>query len=435
MRDGRSCRPVQRADAVRGGLTDPGAKPNEPERGAGFDASSRLRRVVAASIGVLWLGSSAAHGEIGVDITYLTQAERVLPPLSLAEPVLEDEGLAGARQALSENQTTGSFLGHTYRLIERIVPEDGGLASEFEAALREGERLFVADLRADDLQTLAPLADERGALLFNSRAPDDSLRRDQCWWSLFHTAPSHAMQADALIQYLAWKRWTRLLLILGARPEDQLYAEAFRRAAKRFGLEIVEERVYEGERGARRTDTGHIQVQSQMPVFTQGAAEHDVVLAADEADVFAEYLPYRTWEPRPVTGSAGLTPTAWSRVHEQWGGTQLQRRFAAGAGRWMTSRDFNAWLAVRVIGEAVTRTASAEPGALHDYLVSDVFEIAAFKGEPLTFRPWNQQLRQPILITSPRMLVSVSPQNQFLHQRTPLDTLGYDRPESMCDLN
>lgn len=393
------------------------------------------RTVVTVGGCALVLAVASVRAEVAVEITYLAQMERVLPPLSLVEPVLEDEGLAGARQAIGENQTTGSFLGHDYSLRARMVAEDGDLVAEFERALAEGERFFVADLHAGQLESLAPLADQAGALLFNSRAPDDALRRERCWASLFHIMPSHAMQADALIQYLAWKRWTRLLLVQGSQPEDERYAEAFRRAAQRFGLEIVEARIYEGERGARRTDSGHVQVQRQMPVFTQGAAEHDVVVAADEADVFAEYLPYRTWEPRPVAGSAGLTPTAWSRVHEQWGGTQLQRRFEADAKRWMTSRDYAAWLAVRVIGEAVTRTGSAEPPTLHDYLVGEAFEIAAFKGEPLSFRPWNQQLRQPVLITSPRTLVSVSPQDQFLHQRTPLDTLGFDQPESACDLN
>ena len=60
------------------------------------------------------------------------------------------------------------------------------------------------------------------------------------------------------------------------------------------------------------------------------------------------------------------------------------------------------------------------------------FEVAAFKGQPLTFRDWNGQLRQPILLSDGRITVSVSPQEGFLHQVSPLDTLGLDRPESAC---
>ena len=158
-------------------------------------------------------------------------------------------------------------------------------------------------------------------------------------------------------------------------------------------------------------------------------------MVADESDVFGEYLPYRTWDPAPIAGTHGLRPTAWHRSHEQWGGTQMQGRFEDSAGRWMTEKDYAAWLAVRSIGEAVTRTNTADATMLRDYLVGDQFEIAAFKGEGLTFRTWNQQMRQPVLLVAPRMLISVSPQDEFLHQRTPLDSMGFDLPESNCALN
>ena len=79
----------------------------------------------------------------------------------------------------------------------------------------------------------------------------------------------------------------------------------------------------------------------------------------------------------------------------------------------MTERDYAAWLAVRSIGEAVTRTSSNDPKALRDYLRGPEFAIGAFKGEGLTFRTWNQQMRQPILLAAPRTLVSVSPQEGF----------------------
>jgi ABC transporter substrate binding protein (PQQ-dependent alcohol dehydrogenase system) len=178
-----------------------------------------------------------------------------------------------------------------------------------------------------------------------------------------------------------------------------------------------------------------MQIQGQMTAVTQDVPDYDILVVADESDIFGEYLPYRTWDPRPIAGTQGLVPTAWHRSHEQWGGTQMQTRFKKSAGRIMLERDYTAWTAVRSIGEAVTRTGSADPEGLHEYLLSDDFKLGAFKGEGLTFRQWNQQMRQPILLAAPRALVSVSPQEGFLHQRTPLDTLGYDQPESNCTLN
>src|SRR5690606_31177346 len=222
--------------------------------------------------------------------------------------------------------------------------------------------------------------------------------------------------------------------IQGERPADQAFADALRRAATKFNGKIVEERTYAYSPTSRVSETGHVQVQRQMPVFTQNAPEHDIVLVADESDVFGEYLPYQTWDPRPVAGTQGLVPTAWHRAHEQWAGTQMQNRFEEHAGRWMRERDYTAWVGVRAIGEAVTRTNSNDPAALREFMRGPEFQLGAFKGEALTFRTWNQQLRQPILLAAPRILVSVSPQEGFLHQRTPLDTLGFDEPESNCRL-
>jgi hypothetical protein len=41
-------------------------------------------------------------------------------------------------------------------------------------------------------------------------------------------------------------------------------------------------------------------------------------------------------------------------------------------------------------------------------------------------------MRQPVLIMGPQALVSMSPQEGFLHEKFLTDTLGYDAPESKC---
>jgi ABC transporter substrate binding protein (PQQ-dependent alcohol dehydrogenase system) len=207
-----------------------------------------------------------------------------------------------------------------------------------------------------------------------------------------------------------------------------------KRAAQRFGAEIVEERVFEDRGASRQTDSGNVLIQREMPVFTQEAADHDVVVAADESEVFATYLPYRTWIPRPVAGSAGLVPGSWHPSFEQWGAKQIQNRFVKATGRRMNSKDMQAWTAVRIIGEAATRTNSGSPEKIAAFIKDPGFSIAAFKGQRVTFRPWNWQLRQPILLSDARNVVSVSPQEGFLHQVSELDTLGVDQPETKCTL-
>jgi ABC transporter substrate binding protein (PQQ-dependent alcohol dehydrogenase system) len=242
------------------------------------------------------------------------------------------------------------------------------------------------------------------------------------------------MLADGLGQYLIWKKWPRWLLVTGSHQRDKLFADAIKRSAKRFGAKIVQEREFKDTGGARRTDSGVAQIQTQIPVFTQEAPAYDVLVAADESEVFAQYLPYRTWDARPVAGSAGLVPTSWDAANGLWGGIQMQSRFTRTFKRLMTALDMQAWTAVRMIGEAVQRTNSDDPKTMLNFMTGPQMNLGAYKGQKLTVRDWDLQLRQPILLTDGRTIVSVSPQEGFLNQYSELDTLGYDRPETKCRL-
>jgi ABC transporter substrate binding protein (PQQ-dependent alcohol dehydrogenase system) len=98
----------------------------------------------------------------------------------------------------------------------------------------------------------------------------------------------------------------------------------------------------------------------------------------------------------------------------------------------MTARDYTCWLALRAVTEAALRGRAETPEAILAFMRGPDFLLAGFKGQGMSFRDWDGQLRQPILIAGPRMLVSASPQPGFLHPVTPLDTLGHDRAETGC---
>lgn len=386
---------------------------------------------VIALISTLAIDQTMAQEKLDVNIVYLAREEPAKTPLSLLEQIVEDNGLPGALLALNDTQTTGSFLNQTYNLQQVVIGRDDDLNASYQQLLDDGNKLFIVDLNTDELLSLVAM--EKDVLIFNIRSTDDELRNQSCQPMLFHIPPSRAMITDALAQYLAWKRWDRLVLVTGRHANDAAYADAFKRSATRFGLKIVQQKQWTSIPGARRTDSGHHNLQQEVPAFTQ-FDDHDVVIVADEEDEFGEYLSYRTRQPRPVAGTHGLKAISWHRSQEQWGATQLQRRFSRLAGRWMTERDYSAWLAVRSFGEAIVNTASKSPQKIRSFLLSDKFKLAGFKGVPLTFRNWNGQLRQPILVTGPRMLVTVSPQKGYLHQRSELDTLGFDEPESGCKI-
>ena len=393
-----------------------------------------IRFAVLALIIVLGLDLAArAQDTLDIKIGYLRRAQHQ-ETISLVQMPPPDNGLAGAQMAAKDNDTTGQFLNQRYSLVDLHLKAGDDPATAVADLARQGISLIVADLPADDLLKAAEAGKADRILFFNAAATDDRLRQKDCRANVVHTAPSRAMLADGLAQYLVWKKWVRWFLVVGSHERDKLFAEALTRSANRFGAKIVQQREFKDTGGARRTDSGVVQVQQQMPVFTQEAPSYDVLVAADESEVFANNLPYRTWDPRPVAGSAGLVPTSWDASNSLWGGIQMQDRFIAQFKRLMTPLDMQAWTAVRMIGEAASRQNSADPNKILDFLKGPELALGAFKGQKLTLRDWDLQLRQPILLTDGRTIVSVSPQQGFLHQFSELDTLGYDRPETQCKL-
>lgn len=388
----------------------------------------------------MWLLTAMAWGLSGapsraddsiVQIGYIRSLVRN-PVISLLDTPTPDTGVAGATLAMNDNNTTGKLVGQNFNLIDVPVRKGADLTAALSKLAGQGVRLVMTDVSGDGVLALAEAGRAQGITIFNLAAPDDRLRAEDCRSNLIHVAPSRDMLADAVAQYLVWKKWTRWFLISGSHPEDKLLADAYRRAAKRFGARIVLERVSEDTGGSRQTDTGLVQTQQQMPLLTQGAPEYDVLIAADENEVFAGYLPYRTWDARPVAGSAGLRPVTWDASSESWGGAQLQSRFIKLFHRWMQPLDMQAWTAARMMGEAASRTGSVEPDKLIAYIKSPEFGVAAYKGQRLALRDWDLQLRQPIMLADGRTVISISPQPGFMHQVTELDTLGIDRPETKC---
>src|SRR5690349_12630573 len=193
-----------------------------------------MRSLVAALL--VCAAVPAAAAESGrVVIGMLSQARDPVPPVSPLDREIHDEGVAGARLGIADNNTTGRFTGQTFELVERVIERHGSAADAIRAFAAEGIGMVVADFDGPALLDGASAAEARALLILNVRAPDDMLREEDCRANLLHTIPSRAMLADAIAQYLVIKRWRRWFLVVGRHPEDKLYAEALRRAAKRFG--------------------------------------------------------------------------------------------------------------------------------------------------------------------------------------------------------
>lgn len=388
------------------------------------DRFTRVRAWVTGVMSYLFAGTIYAQA-MPVDILYIQEVSAEPPAIPAVSKRAEDEGVAGARLGIEDSNTTGRFLKHDYSLH---VISDTDPNALFDTALSWKalhSGVVVADVGDALLRKL--IHDGSMDVVINVGSATDNWRSSQCETGLLHTLPSHAMLADALAQYLTYRRWGQVLAVSGKGVADEAILNAYKRAAKRFGLKILDTRKWTFTTDLRRA------AQQEVAQFTR-LKNYDVVLVADAANQFGFYLPYNTYLPRPVVGTHGLTPSAWHVSVEQWGALQLQNRFHEDVGRDMRGKDYAAWVAVRAVSEAVTRTSDNTPKTLYNYMMSDSFELAAFKGRKLTFRQYNGQLRQPIPVAHPHGLVTQSPQDGFLHQVTELDTLGYDKPEVSCDM-
>lgn len=403
--------------------------PTRSDLAGGGRARTAGRRAAAALALAALLGPAEAAPAGGVQPTplaihYIERRIERPKPLNNEPPVPEDAGRAGAQLGLADGNATGRFVGLRFSLRTSVVEPEGDL----RAALAEGEgaRFLVVNAPEADLLALADMPETRDAVLLNVGAPDVSLRDRDCRARLLHVLPSRDMLADALVQLLTFKRWTRILLVQGPGAGDAAYAEALRRSARKFGARIVAESTFDA-RGADLRDSAL----REFALVTRGP-EHDVVAVADEAGEFGPNLVYNTASPRPVVGTQGLSPAAWGRPVEAWAAVQLQERFAKLAHRPMGPVDWAGWMAVHAVTEAATQLRSGDPEAVRRLLLSETFEVGGFKGRALSFRTWNGQLRQPVFVLWPGAVVAAAPVEGFLHRRTELDTLGLDAPESAC---
>jgi len=285
----------------------------------------------------------------------------------------------------------------------------------------------VADLPVPELRALVQAAPAAlgGALVFNTAQEDDALRAEHCAMHLLHTAPSAAMRADALAQYLAARSWRKALLLTGPTPDDAALARAFERAAKRYGVQIVERKPFKLTGDPRERELANTRLLTNE-------RSHEVVAVMDADGEFARTLPYATQWPRPVVGASGLTAQAWHPHWERYGGPQLTRRFARANQRPMGSHDWAAWAAAKAVAAVLVHDPKATIAQQAQALRNGTVAIDGFKGQRLTFRAWDGQLRQPLFLAHGDGVVGSAPLDGVLHPKEVLDTLGVDQAESAC---
>jgi ABC transporter substrate binding protein (PQQ-dependent alcohol dehydrogenase system) len=333
----------------------------------------------------------------------------------------------GARLGAEDSAFELDVEGKALEVRDVVLARPSDLPRTLAALRKEGIHHIIADLPSYMLQDLvkrAPIMLE-GAMVFNAGLPDDELRAGACAPHLLHTYPSQAMLFDGLTQYLSSKSWRNALVLKGGRPADAALASAFERSAKRYGVKIVEEKPFKLSGDPRDRDLGNVRLLTSE-------RSHELVAVMDSDGEFARTVPYATQMPRPVVGSSGLVPLAWHPQWERFGGPQLSRRFWRQTGQLMRGQDWAAWMAARAVATVLIEHPKANVQEQLQALRSGSVVLDGFKGKPLSFRPWNGQLRQPVFLSHVDGVVTAAPIDGVLHPKEVMDTLGFDEQENAC---
>jgi ABC transporter substrate binding protein (PQQ-dependent alcohol dehydrogenase system) len=335
----------------------------------------------------------------------------------------------GAQVGLDEAQALTRVLKTDFALERISVKSPPDVAGAVVQARGNGIQFFIVDAPEEAFKPLADAIRGRDVLIFNATAADDALRRNLCAAEIVHTLPSLAMGMDALVQYLASRKWNNLLVFEGPQPADAVMAKALENSARKFGARVVARQQFKPGTDPRERE------KNDPALLSAINRDYDVVFVADHAFDFARQVPYHTVRARPVVGSIDLEPMAWHWTWEHNGAPQVNSRFEKrSGGRRMESADWAAWIAVKMVVQAALRTRSTEFEKQRKFILGDG-SFDGNKGLALSVRPWDQQLRQAILLAAPYSVVARAPVEGFLHKTNDLDTLGDDEPESPCRLN
>lgn len=326
----------------------------------------------------------------------------------------------GVRVALDEGSFELEAAGAGVALGTATARSVESARAAAQAAEKAGAALILTDLPAD--WTLA-VADAVKLPVLNLGASDDRLRQQDCRARLYHLLPSERMRADALAQTLVSRKWSKLLLLVGASPEDSQRAATAQASIKRYGLQVVATKPFKVSTDPRERDLAN-------PLLLTAGSSYDAVWVVDSDGEFARALPYRTVLPRPVVGDGGLVALAWHAQFERYGAPQVSRRFFKALRRPMTDRDWAAWMAGKTLLALATAQPKGPTAAWAQALAKT--SVDGSKGVNMSFRPWDGQLRQTLLLTDGQGVIAQAPIEGLLHPTDVLDTLGADAPEKLC---
>ncbi len=290
----------------------------------------------------------------------------------------------GAALGLDDANALATLFGKRLRLETEAARADG---QPGRALARAGALAIVGGVGPGGGEALLQAATDATTVL-NVGAPDDRLRNEGCERRAFHLMPSVAMYADALTQVLIEQRkLTRWSVTADGSPRGAEIEAAARRSVARRGGTVTGDAVAADVLLLAVDDRG---VDAGVARAIAEGRRPDRIAGVGEAGTRL-----------PTERAAGLWAVGWHYELERFSARELNGRFRR---RWnapMTEISWAAWAALKLVGEAVVRVGAGDGAAVAAFLESAP-PFDGHKGEALTFRRWDHQLRQPLYVAGPR---------------------------------
>ena len=291
----------------------------------------------------------------------------------------------------------------------------------------EGVYGIIGGYSTQEAIALGTWAEQRNIPFFNVGAQSDSLRNDFCFPMSFHLEPSAAMYLDALAGWYVRAGFRRWYIV---KSDDQAGVDLHERLSwtldnRHFGVNEVGVTTL-----ADDTDTGAglreaIEDSRADLVVLLVDAETQLELLADleaaglDPNMEIAGYPYPNTQTRAyLAASREAAPqlgtnhraSAWEATIDAYGAREYNARHRL---RWDGEpQDAAAWAAfhaVKILYEAALFGQSTDGDDLRSYMVNQTSVFDLHKGIAVTFRPWDQQMRQSLFLVK----ISESADNSF----------------------
>jgi len=350
------------------------------------------------------------------------------------------------------NHIAGAF-GKVVRLLTEVATSADDAEKKATKLVRQGGAKAIVGGGNDPFSQAIQAATAReGIIYLNTMSRSEALRGARCHRLTFHVEASLAMYADAIGQWLVRgakkTRWGFLTPETEAGAEIERMAE---RALKRQGgSTVARQMVPASSRDYRASLAALAKAGPDVLVInldgssllTALAQVNELGLQIEVAGVVMEASEFWQAEPAKLTG---VWPALWFHGFSRYSGRELNKRLAEALGQPAESRAWANFTAVKAVWEAVLRGGRTDTAGLVSFFAKGR-GMDAHKGQPLTFRPWDHQLRQPLMVLRCRVPAAGATRWDIFEllgevplrgtpgksQEEILDTLGLSEAESAC---